>query len=420
MSLDPQLEQHYGSITYTNLSVQQVATGVLAELASPHIYESQTDNPDTVTIAAVDHVTVANFATGERQVVSPREFIGDSRVALGRVAMLTDGRFVASNRDGELFSGVLGSNNLTERIGKTHNHQFGILAGGSIVVLDEERRVRVDGKLSHTATPDIRHKRLFRAAVYTPTIADKLTVVGDRVLVEKTVTDRAHTQDLIDARHSIFISSGGFERSDFYWQPWTNMAHMIMRLDGSRGDLVHVSSFEQSNVTGLAEIPESGSFDKLPSQLDKSSRNVTIHPGGFTAQTIDHQNIEPDLWLPRWDWPLYEQTVFYRDGSRLGSVRVNKHTIARSAIAGALDGSVAYVGKRDGTVELVDFSDKKSEMIGLAHTGDYRHRLPPRYISQWKAHEKSLKRIFALASGNIATVDADGNIAKWEINKDLA
>jgi hypothetical protein len=417
--INAELAEHYGSIKYTDLSdsITRVAAETFKEIVEPGSYTSQTDDPNTVTVATANHVGVANLQSGDKQILSPKEFIGDSSSPIGKVAMLANGQYVASNRDGELFAGTLGSEDGVERIGKAYVHQFGILSSGSIVVLDDERRVRVDGKLSDVVTPDIVRKRLFKAPIRTQVKADKLEVVGDQVLVEKTIADQTHAEDLLYAKNTIFVSSGGFERSDFYWQQWTNMAHFVMRLRSDGIDLVPVLKFEQSNITGLSEIIESGCHEKSADQMCKSSDNASIHSGSITAKTTDHRIVEPDIWLPRWDWPRYERTDFYQGDSHLGSVRVDKHAIARSAIAGALNGSIGYVGKRDGTVEVVDFSNNRSAMIGLTHTGDYQHRLPPKYIAQWKAHEKPLKRIFALTNGNVVTVDVDGNAAQWAHNK---
>ncbi len=295
---------------------------------------------------------------------------------------------------------------------------FGFLTGSRFVHLDDQGIANINGE--YAGLNRIK-KRLIRKDLTLP--LQKIDVSGNLVTVEELILNQDHQKEKSEP-----VGWIGSPPIDYYQRWYFRERSVYSARIGSVPNLI----LRASSGVKEEELNRSYVTDRDP--------KINLLMGDIVAHTVEYRTNMADAFH---NLPIYTKLNFYSstEAKILGSARVDIHHAKNDdAIAISQDAKIAYIGKRNGTVEVVNLENRPSagklypDLIqqswiedngSTAHltseiSGDpYPNRIPPKSITYWEAHhDKAIKRIFVTENG-VCTLDSSGDIRKWRIPKGI-
>jgi len=435
-------EDHISKIEFIDISGQ---VRLLSELETGISPDSLDCTPDGTVYGLKDSTELVRLPRAKNPEIQPVQKISSFEKAAAVRLAASGLRLAVANKDGEVE--VIDSNLATEvQVHRTLPFNFGreiegydfrkiwfsfgFSLDGRFVNLEPDSTVTIEGEtLTQTW---IQERRFFRDRPRSIDVkARSLVVAGAHLLLDELLLDENHAYDL-DMRSmgaQLLFNEWGDEPGFIEKEQWYYARHRVV-------DLSQVNPMEQ---IVLERTFHTGSEMSRGMDPRGNSPRVSVHPNGYMSSVDTHQNDRADLW---YGLPIYERVVFYdKNGEQLGEVRADREKVNDQAIAVNESGTMGFIGKNDGTVELVGLKDKPNagqfharsrEALSVSeHDGrttlafeshidgePYPERHPPKSITQWKAHESSVKRVYSLPTGDrttLVTVDSNGNAKTWHV-----
>lgn len=362
--------------------------------------------------------------------VLPRDEIRDLKLS-------SDGQFAAVGRDEKkVIKGSLHRRESTQEVRIKEAHSFGFLPDGRFMHLGKNGMVMIDGEPSDHSL--IKGRRLL------PDVTeryDRIRVKGGLVDLQTVVRDEAFRDSM---ETMILLPNGKLKWNKTGWNDHRYViSHRVVHAD--RADLPSLFEGKEAGLKPSVAYSRDGRGTSMPTaSLQTNGHVVEVHDTGYTGGDEFYSH------------PMYNVVDFLHTNPEtnetelLVSQKIDKYDLTEPAFAVSIDGELGFVGKRDGSVEVLDIAKRPKsghetpavtadswvteeavaskglstflqwdiimQATGLIYDDGYGHRKPPKKIHEFKAFEENaVKKIFTTSDGKLCTLGADGRLKIWNI-----
>lgn len=346
----------------------------------------------------VRHVKLDELTVAE---ILPTELVSDGIIQ--SLSLTSTGTF-ALNKQGQskVTVGDLNDRTGDKNFDLAEATSYGFLADGRFVHLDEAGIVNIDGQ---PAGLNRIMSRKFRKDRTLPVV--RLEVNGTLILLEEFELNEDRRKAMREPIHWIG------KRPRDYYMDWYYIRHRVVEV-------------RPEGVTPVLST-SAGATEEQLAEPGYSQRvlQTGIHSGGFASFVHEHQR--DSVSDAFYDLPLYDRVAFYAPGAELGSSKADSSLLGKGAITISQDGSTGFVGKNDGTIEVVDLRgrpdiealfdicDQQGTQATLSED-PYPYRQPSEAVTFWKAHDSPVARLFS-AGDEVYSVDTTGVIRRWHLGE---
>ena len=390
--------------------LQALMDADITQISAQEIISVKTHEP-------VRHIRLSDLTVTE---IASTEFIPSGDIESLRLTQ--DGAFAAKQKNSdEIIVGDLRRRADRKKFILGEPTSYGFLADGRLVHLDEAGVVNMDGE--PIGLNPIRPRR-FRKDIIMPIC--RIEISGTLVLLQELELNEGHARDM--SEHTYWI---GAPPSDYYTN-WYYLHHRVVEVcpEAMKNVFSATIGLRQEELTG----PLYG----------RKTLKTDLHYGGFISFIEQHNFTMADAF---YGLPLYDKVHFFAHGKKLGNCRVDSSLLGSRALAVSNDGKIGFVGKSDGTIEVIDLGARpdagslqaqfeqtawiereqtrnpglaKSRSRTVAHfsselKGDpYPHRRAPKSVTFWKAHNEPITKLYCTDS-EVCSVDSMGEIKRWQL-----